>query len=731
MFLLLGGGSIFADEVTKVLLSDLTAASGGQTTWNNSIANVKTLPCDVKDDVIFGNDGNDGSSNANIDAYEYLYVTVTDFTKARAIRIFLWDPNANKRLDYYLYPEEEKETAVYTTQKEITANGTYCVKIPEGARLQGAKAPWTSTTATEPYFKFAEIYLTKRAKAYVPIKPYTLSYVENKAEIPFDEQHIRATGSLTIDYENKSITSTGSGQLTIYLNNEDLTGAQLYHVDTEGDDIFQSMDIIDKVNGSLSAVYGSKYNWNIETDAQRNTKAGSVTSLVYNTSNTQGTITFKSIYVLANHITVPKAERSITELPFNEWDATADKIGNKVGDAKYYANNLGKKINNTIYGFDGNADANKYIDLSNCSKLIFKGYSTNGAIRLFYNWDGTDTNKPIETISGFPKEDGEYTLDITAFKKKKNLKFFHLIGIKSQWADVAIESITAVYNNNILTGSGIMTEEAKDLLADQTVTSIDATGLTNTKAITLTPANPNCIIVAAEGKLANEKNVAVNNTVADLVLTDGYSFKAPEGLTAANAQYERAMTTKFGTITLPFDAKSNETVQFYTVNGKTDNSIELTEVDELAAGTPAIMQQKGDKVSIKATAVAVSNEIKEAAGAVTMHGSYTMDTKVTDANAYYIYNDKFWKRADVADDPHFFCDAFRAYFTVDGAAAAQAKALTINAGGNPTGMNAVEELTNNGIEAVYNTAGVKQNDIQKGVNIVRLANGKTITVIVK
>ena len=114
-----------------------------------------------------------------------------------------------------------------------------------------------------------------------------------------------------------------------------------------------------------------------------------------------------------------------------------------------------------------------------------------------------------------------------------------------------------------------------------------------------------------------------------------------------------------------------------------------------------------------------------------MHGSYAMDTKVTDANAYYIYNDKFWKRADDANDPHFFCDAFRAYFTIDNTATTQAKTFAINVSGNPTGVNAVEELTNNGIEAVYNTAGVKQNDIQKGVNIVRLANGKTITVIVK
>ena len=368
-------------------------------------------------------------------------------------------------------------------------------------------------------------------------------------------------------------------------------------------------------------------------------------------------------------------------------------------------------------------------------------------------WVWDDVNKKVVTLHMHPIAEAATVTDWTATTKiassgvyvTKISGYKYLKGIKatSDWGSPSVYVLggylskgapiaTSTYNTYSLKGAKLGDVlSLNEALTDKKCAYINATALSNEEPITLTPANPNCIIVAAEGKLANDKNVAVNNTVANLVLTDGYSFKAPEGLTAAKAQYERAMTTKFGTITLPFDAKSNESVQFYTVISKTANSIELKEVDELAAGTPAIMQQKGDKVSINATDVAVSNEIKEAADAVKMHGSYTMDTKVTDANAYYIYNDKFWKRSDAAEDPHFFCDAFRAYFTVEGSAAAQAKALAINVSGNPTGVNAVEELTGNGIEAVYNAAGVKQNGMQKGVNIVRLANGKTITVIVK
>lgn len=366
-------------------------------------------------------------------------------------------------------------------------------------------------------------------------------------------------------------------------------------------------------------------------------------------------------------------------------------------------------------------------------------------------WD--DVNKKVVTLQMHPIAEAATVTDWTAATKiaspgvyvTKVSGYKYLKGIKANndWGSPSVFVLggylsksapvtTTTYTTYSLKGAKLGEElSLTNALADTKCAFINATSLSNSEPITLTSANPNCIFLAGEGKLANEKNVAVGNSVANLVLTDGYSFKAPEGLTAAKVVYERTMATKFGTITLPFDARSNENVQFYTITDKSDNAITLTETASLPAGTPAIMQQKGGKVSVNAADVAISNDIKDIAGAATMHGSYTMDTKVTDANAYYIYNDKFWKRADDANDPHFFCDAFRAYFTIDNTATTQAKTFAINVSGNPTGVNAVEELTNNGIEAVYNTAGMKQNGIQKGVNIVRLANGKTITVIVK
>ena len=48
--------------------------------------------------------------------------------------------------------------------------------------------------------------------------------------------------------------------------------------------------------------------------------------------------------------------------------------------------------------------------------------------------------------------------------------------------------------------------------------------------------------------------------------------------------------------------------------------------------------------------------------------------------------------------------------------------------GVTNGINTVNN-TNNTITSIYTVGGAKVNSLQKGVNIVRLANGKTVKVI--
>ena len=403
-----------------------------------------SYPVSVTNAVIFGSDASTQAGNANVNNYDYLYVTVTDFVDAVGVRIFFWDPNQNKRLDYYLKPVADKETANFEQPSDITKEGTYCVKIPDGARLQGAKPSYGVSADT--HFKISEIYLTERATPYVELVPYTLVWTPNngtyRATIPISESHIRTTGAVSINYSTGEVTSTGSGTLTIYLNKEDLVGATGYNLVTEGNALLgDKLDITDAVNGEVGGIYGSRNSWYIAGDAGRKDRIGAITAFKY-IFNSAGSWTITSIYIEADQLIAQTTNKNLADMPYGKWGATANVVSQYVEADNYKTNNIdGVAHNDVLFGRQNNSDANYYVDLTNCSKIIFTGFSSNAQIRLFYNWNGTDNNKYIETITDFPTTAGTYVFDIDAFKKAKGITFFHLIGIKSAWADVTLSSV--------------------------------------------------------------------------------------------------------------------------------------------------------------------------------------------------------------------------------------------------------------------------------------------------
>ena len=147
-----------AKAQTETDLKDLEAANGTTEAWVASIP--ATYPIDVKDVTIFGSDASSQTTNANVNKYDYIYFEVTNFATAHPVRIFFWDPTANARKDWYIKPVEGKESVTdWSVRTDVTGNGTYCVKIPTGARLQGAKGPWTSSATDVAYFQFSKMYV--------------------------------------------------------------------------------------------------------------------------------------------------------------------------------------------------------------------------------------------------------------------------------------------------------------------------------------------------------------------------------------------------------------------------------------------------------------------------------------------------------------------------------------------------------------------------------------------
>ncbi|MBO7660436.1 MAG: hypothetical protein J6S65_02735, partial [Bacteroidaceae bacterium] len=56
---------------------------------------------------------------------------------------------------------------------------------------------------------------------------------------------------------------------------------------------------------------------------------------------------------------------------------------------------------------------------------------------------------------------------------------------------------------------------------------------------------------------------------------------------------------------------------------------------------------------------------------------------------------------------------------------------TLNLDDDPTSINALDALTNGAYEGIYTVDGVKLNRMEKGVNILKMADGTTRKVVVK
>ncbi len=188
--------------------------------------------------------------------------------------------------------------------------------------------------------------------------------------------------------------------------------------------------------------------------------------------------------------------------------------------------------------------------------------------------------------------------------------------------------------------------------------------------------NPYYTVGDMKGKLTKVDN----KYFADkLTLVDGMPFSSEYDFTAAEAEYSRTMTTKWGTICLPFDVtvssvtdKTEEGYQpfnFYYVDDINDDVMTLSkETQKVSAGTGMILRHDGTggEVSIKETNVEVSSNAACASNATDLWGTFTGKTINM---GYYIANDKFWNAANREEGAEV--PPYRAYVAGSGWAAAK------------------------------------------------------------
>lgn len=315
-----------------------------------------------------------------------------------------------------------------------------------------------------------------------------------------------------------------------------------------------------------------------------------------------------------------------------------------------------------------------------------------------------------------------------------------LLGVVNLYAAPA-NGVEDIPGGKKYTLTDLSSDEASAAQADPNAVIIDVTGVTATNQ-TLKSANPNCIFIANAGTLANTQNVCVDGVIASLVLQDGYPFACPENVSATEAQYSRTREQQpnaFGTICLPF-AVSDDVVEYYTTNGVNgDGALLLSKLTTLPAGTPAIvynlgyekeiydyMLNAGGKLGGSPLVLAAAHYHLDGNG-VKMVGSFVdekIDVTQDASNNYYgISNNQFVKVTEWLN-----VKAFRAYLT---SATSNDAKLRLQIDDEET--LAIQTLTSEGnaVSAIYNANGVRQQGLQKGLNIVKMQNGQNMKVYVK
>ena len=291
--------------------------------------------------------------------------------------------------------------------------------------------------------------------------------------------------------------------------------------------------------------------------------------------------------------------------------------------------------------------------------------------------------------------------------------------------------------------TGQWTREAlNNLTLDSDVTSLDLTSIDIPYDVTIpTTANPNLLIYINEDDiydLNNTQNVIIkrgnNYGCSSLVVTDGYSFGAMVGFTAATAVYERNVNRTWGTLTLPFDIDISECEGidgFYTLakidseSGSSNPWMFFEEfTDDITTFTPIIFKQSGNNhIVIRSsnnTIISITpqhvNSVYTTTGGFAdgctwyLVGSMKAITILAEESPneiYYIAQDKFWHSTTALNNA-----AFRCYFETDISLNSSAPAYRMSIIGETTHIEEIETECIKGTSApiIYDLRGIRLDD---------------------
>ena len=431
----------------------------------------------------------------------------------------------------------------------------------------------------------------------------------------------------------------------------------------------------------------------------------SIDAWIWGAKATTGSMTITSVEFYSSVISAnPGEEALMSGLTYyhkngENWGTTGYTPSYRVNEstnAAYYGVDWSGENCQNYSDVEGYKAIRVYSDGSNTPRAMFFNSSADGQQAFNFTWNAK----------------GYYELLLsTVYASVSNYK---LISVRpASGTTSSISGIYMVVNNPIydyvISGNGVKTAGVTAALGDATATSIDATGLTNTSAIALESANPNCLFVANAGKLSNTNNVIVDGTCANLELTDEKPFKAPVAFTATNALFEKTVTAAgYATLVLPFNADVADGVEAYNIESESAGVLTTTVAEAIVANKPVMIKADDASYSFKADDVAVPATPAGAQQNGLLYGVYET-TDVPTTNGYVLQKHdtevNFYKAATGQK-----VNAFRAYL----ATAAGARELSFDF--NTTGVNEVKVNSENA--EVYNLNGQRVAAPQKGLYIV-------------
>ena len=225
-------------------------------------------------------------------------------------------------------------------------------------------------------------------------------------------------------------------------------------------------------------------------------------------------------------------------------------------------------------------------------------------------------------------------------------------------------------------------------------------------------------------------------TIDDLQLSDGKPFVLNERCKATSASYTRSMTSTWGTLCLPYaiDATAESgNCKFYELQSVGENVIWLNELEDatIAAGTPVLVKKNDGQTSITFTATDADlvTAPVTAEGGDRLVGTFSGVVLKDASDSYFIAKDKFYRVSDYSTGNGVKVNPFRAYLQTTSISCASQLRLD----GDTNGIDAatIAATLNDSATECYDINGRRTTGVQKGLNIVRLGNGKTMKVFVK